>query len=165
MLQPSDHLSGSPLDPFPELHVLLVLGAPGLDAGLQMGPHKGRAEGDNHLPLPAGHPSFDTAQDTVVLLGCESSLLAHVQLFIHQDPQVLLCRAETFPTGLSLQLCIAAWLPNQNSIEINSKCRFAFLLYCKNCLQLEIGRQKTFGPSKITRAMCFEVFLQLEAWV
>ena len=40
VLQPSDHLSGSPLDPLQELHVLSVLGTPGLDAVLQMGPHK-----------------------------------------------------------------------------------------------------------------------------
>ena len=34
------------------LHILLVLGAPGLDAVLQMGPHKGRIGGDNpRMPL------------------------------------------------------------------------------------------------------------------
>ena len=33
-----------------------VLGAPGLDAVLQMGPHQGRAEGGNPLPLPAATP-------------------------------------------------------------------------------------------------------------
>jgi len=36
VLQPSDHLSGPPLDPFQELHVFLVLGPPGLDAVLQI---------------------------------------------------------------------------------------------------------------------------------
>jgi len=41
--------------------------APGLDAVLQMGPHKGRAEGDSHLCFPAGHPSFDAARDAVGL--------------------------------------------------------------------------------------------------
>jgi len=29
-----------------------------------MKPHEGTIEDDNHLLLPAGHPSFDTAQDT-----------------------------------------------------------------------------------------------------
>ena len=29
----------------------------------------------------------------VGLLGCERTLLAHAQLFVHQYPQVLLCRA------------------------------------------------------------------------
>lgn len=44
---------------------LLVRKAPGLDAVLQIGSHKGRADGDNPLPLPAGHVSCDAAQDTV----------------------------------------------------------------------------------------------------
>ena len=51
------------------------------------------SEEDNHLPHPAGHPSFDAAQDTVGLLGYKHTLLAHVQLFLYQDTEVLLCRA------------------------------------------------------------------------
>ena len=70
-----------------------MLGAPDLDVGLQVGPHKGRAEGDNHLPPPAAHSSLDAAQDAVGLLGCMCSLLAHVEHFMQQNPQVLLCRA------------------------------------------------------------------------
>ena len=105
MLQPSDYLSGSPLDSFQELCIFLVLGVPGLDAVLQMGPPKGREEGDNHLPLPAGHSSFDAAQDTVHLPGCKSTLLAHVQLFVHQDPQILLHRTalcDFFPQSVHI---------------------------------------------------------------
>lgn len=46
-----------------------------------------------HLPCPADHLSSDTAWDiTVVLLGCKHTLLGPGQLFILQDPQVLLCR-------------------------------------------------------------------------
>ena len=52
-----------------------------------------RAEGENHLPRPAGHTSLDTAQDTADFLGCECTLLAHIQFSIHQYPQVLLLRA------------------------------------------------------------------------
>ncbi|KAK4816649.1 hypothetical protein QYF61_019626 [Mycteria americana] len=37
------------------------------------------------------------AQDMVGFLGCERTLPAHVQLFIHQYPQVLLCRAALNP--------------------------------------------------------------------
>ena len=44
-------------------------GAPGLDAVLQMWPHKSRAKGDNHLPHAAGHPSVDAAQDKAGFLG------------------------------------------------------------------------------------------------
>jgi len=36
---------------------------------------------------------FDAAQDIVGLQSCKHTLLAHVQLLIHQDPQVLLVRA------------------------------------------------------------------------
>jgi len=28
-----------------------------------MGPHKVRSEGNNHLTFPAGHPSYDVAQE------------------------------------------------------------------------------------------------------
>ncbi|KAK4811900.1 LOW QUALITY PROTEIN: hypothetical protein QYF61_014933 [Mycteria americana] len=66
VLQPLDHFCGPPLDPLQQLHVLLVLRAPELDAVLQ---------------------------DTVGLLGCERTLLAHVQLSVHQYPQVLFHRA------------------------------------------------------------------------
>ena len=63
---------------------LLMLGAPGLDTVLQMGPHKGRAEEDNH---PAGHLSFDAVQDTVGLLGHKHTLLAHVKPPVSKDPR------------------------------------------------------------------------------
>ncbi|KAK4810611.1 hypothetical protein QYF61_007348 [Mycteria americana] len=95
--QPSDHFCGPPLDLFQQVHVFLVLRTPEMDAVLQMGSHHSRAEWQNHLPRPAGHTSFDAAQDTVGFLGCECTLLAHVQLFIHQYPQVLLCRAALNP--------------------------------------------------------------------
>jgi len=70
-----------------------VLRAPELDAGLQGGSYQSGAEGQNHLPRPAGHTAFDAARDTVDLLGCENTLLAQVQLFIPQYPEVLLDRA------------------------------------------------------------------------
>ncbi|KAK4817730.1 hypothetical protein QYF61_026530 [Mycteria americana] len=66
VLQPSDHFCGPPLDPLQQLHVLLVLRAPELDALLQ---------------------------DVAGLLGCERTLSAHVQLFVHQYPRALFPRA------------------------------------------------------------------------
>ncbi|KAK4828837.1 hypothetical protein QYF61_000894 [Mycteria americana] len=93
VLQPSDHFCGPPLDPLQQLHVLLVLKTPELDAVLQVGSHQSRVEGQNHLPRPAGHAAFDAAQDMVGLLGCERTLSAHVQLFVHLCPQVLFRRA------------------------------------------------------------------------
>ncbi|KAK4810951.1 hypothetical protein QYF61_013359 [Mycteria americana] len=97
VFQPSDHFCGPPLDPLQQACVFLVLGTPELDAVLQVGSHQSRVGGQNHLPRPAGHASFDAAQDTIGFLGCEYTLLAHVQLFIHQYPQVLLCRAVLNP--------------------------------------------------------------------
>ena len=90
MRQPTDHLHSSPLDPLQQLHILIVQGALlGLQhTVLQMRPHKGRAERDNHLSHSAGHSSFDAAQDSVGLLK-----LAHVKLSIHQNLQVLPCRS------------------------------------------------------------------------
>ena len=81
-LQSSDHLHVPPLNSLQLLCILPVLGAPGLDAVLQMEPHKGRAEGDNHLPLPAGHPSFDAAQNT--------GLQAHAAGSCPENSQMLL---------------------------------------------------------------------------
>jgi len=51
MLQLFSHLSGPPLDQLQQLHILLVLRAPGLDTVLQMEPHNGRGEGHNPLSL------------------------------------------------------------------------------------------------------------------
>jgi len=86
MLQPSDHPCGPHLDPLQQLHIFLVPGMPGLNAQLQMSHHKNRAEGDNHLPFPADHLPFDSAQDAVGLSICKHTLLACVQLSVHQDP-------------------------------------------------------------------------------
>jgi len=59
-----------------------MLGAPELDAGLQVGSHESRVKGQNHLPQPAAHASLDAAQDTVGLLGCKHTLPAHVEFLI-----------------------------------------------------------------------------------
>jgi len=45
------HLHGPPLDSIQHLHTLPVLGAPGLDAVLQMGPQEGSAERDRITSL------------------------------------------------------------------------------------------------------------------
>jgi len=74
-----------------------VLRAPELDAGLQGGSHQSGVEGENPLPRSAGHVALDAAQDMLGFLGCEHTLLAHIQLFIHQYPQGLLSRAALNP--------------------------------------------------------------------
>jgi len=97
VLQPSDHLRGPPLDLLQHLHVLLMFGAPELDAGLQVGSQESRVKGQNPLRRPAGRAALDAAQDTVGFLGCRCTLLAHVELLIHQYPQILLLRAALEP--------------------------------------------------------------------
>jgi len=97
VLQPSDLLCGPPLDPLQQFHVFLVLRAPELDTGLQVGSHQCRAEGQNPLSRPAGHAAFGAAQDMAGFLGCKCTLVTHVQLFTHQYPQVLLGRAALNP--------------------------------------------------------------------
>ena len=85
VLQPPDH-HGPPLDLLQNLFIFPVLGAPDLDEILQMGPHEGRVEMDNppHL-LPASHPSFAAAKDTIGLLGFKNTLLAHVKFISYQE--------------------------------------------------------------------------------
>lgn len=61
---------------------------------------------ENHLP----HFSVDAVQDTVRLLGYKCTMLAHAQLFISQDPEVLPCRAafsEFFQPVLVSQIPLA----------------------------------------------------------
>lgn len=54
-----------------------------------MGFHEDKAEGQNQLLRPAGHAPFDEAQGMVDFLGCKWTLMAAVQLFIHQKPMSL----------------------------------------------------------------------------
>ncbi|KAK4827937.1 hypothetical protein QYF61_022552 [Mycteria americana] len=79
VLHPLDHFCGPPLDPLQQVRVFPVLRTPELDAVLQVGSHQSRVEGQNRLPRPAGHASFDAAQDMVGFLGCERTLPAYTQ--------------------------------------------------------------------------------------
>jgi len=58
-----------------------------------MGPQEGKAEEEQSLLSPCCHPSVDAAQGTVGLPDFRSTLLAHLQPFLQQDPQVFLSRA------------------------------------------------------------------------
>ena len=62
---------------------------------------EGRAEEDSQLSLPIGCPSFDAAQDVAGVLGCKWTLLVHVQLTVHQDPQVLLVTVRALSVFIS----------------------------------------------------------------
>jgi len=67
-------------DVLQQVYVCPVLRTLNLDAVLQVRPHQCRAEGKDHLPQCAGHTTFYAAQDTVGFLGCEDTLVPHVQL-------------------------------------------------------------------------------------
>jgi len=97
VFHPSDGFRGPPLDLLQQIHVFSGLRSPELDTGLQVGSHQSRAEGQNHLPQPAGHVSSDAAQDMVGLLGCKGTLLCHTELLVNQHPHVLLSRAALNP--------------------------------------------------------------------
>jgi len=86
-----------------QLHVFLVLRSLDMNTVAQVRPHKGRVERNNHFPHALGNPSFNAAQDTV--LGCKYTLLAHVQLFVHQDPQILPHRVMSYPS----LVCTCTW--------------------------------------------------------
>uniref|UniRef100_A0A8B9FZS6 Rho GTPase activating protein 40 n=1 Tax=Amazona collaria TaxID=241587 RepID=A0A8B9FZS6_9PSIT len=92
---------------------------------LQVRSHESRAEGQEHLPRPAGHAPFDAAQDTVGFLGCKRTLQpAHVHFFINPHPQVLLCRA-----ALNLFSAQPGAVPGLMSLFISS------CLSTRNCLR------------------------------
>lgn len=69
--------------PLQQLHIFPVLWTPDLDMVLQMGPHKGRVEGDNPLFLPVGHPSFEGGYCRILL-----ALQAAISVFIGSTSQL-----------------------------------------------------------------------------
>jgi len=54
----------------------------------------------DHLPLPANHAAFDTAQDTVGFLGCEDTILALCS-FYPPKVMLLLCASVSFAVDQS----------------------------------------------------------------
>lgn len=72
------------------VHAPLVLGNPVLDMASPV-----LSRGEDALPWPAGNALPHVDQEAVSLLCCRSTLLAHVQLGIHQDPQVPFCQASS----------------------------------------------------------------------
>ena len=90
VLKPSDYLYGPPLHPLQQLHILLVLGAPELEAVLQGGVLQEQSRAAESPPLTAVHASLDATQYTVGLLGCKHALPAHIESFINRHLQILL---------------------------------------------------------------------------
>ncbi|KAK4829016.1 hypothetical protein QYF61_001791, partial [Mycteria americana] len=88
-LQTLHQLCCPSLDTLQHLHVSLVVRGPKLNTAFEVRPHQCRVQGHDHFPSPAGHTIPDTSQDAVGFLGHLDTLLAHVQLAVHQHPQVL----------------------------------------------------------------------------
>jgi len=103
VLEPSGHLCGLPLALLQQLYIFLVLGAPELDAVLQVGTHESRVGGQNHLPRPAGHASLDATQNMIDLLGCKCILPVHSESLINQHSQILLLTAALKPFSAQWQ--------------------------------------------------------------
>jgi len=58
-------------------------GGPGLGCSIPAGASQGENRGGQSSPSHCCHPSFNAAQGTIGLLGCECPLLAHVPFFVH----------------------------------------------------------------------------------
>ena len=93
MFQSLDHFCGPSLHILQQVYVSSVLRTLHTDAVLLVRSHQQRRKGQDHLPCPAGHASFDAAQDMVGFLGCEGTFLAHVQFAIHLYPKIFFNRA------------------------------------------------------------------------
>uniref|UniRef100_A0A8C3T9R9 Non-SMC condensin I complex subunit G n=2 Tax=Chelydra serpentina TaxID=8475 RepID=A0A8C3T9R9_CHESE len=75
--------------------ILEVVGDPKLDAVLQMWAHQCRIKGNNHFPRSDSNAPTNAAQYAFSLLGNKGTLLTHIQLFVHCNPQVLFYRTAT----------------------------------------------------------------------
>ena len=93
MLLSLSHLCGPLLDLPKQVPFSVALGSPSLDTALQIWSHCCWVEKKDHGCQPAGDAFPDAAQDTVGLPCCKGTLLPYSQLDVHQDPQVLLCKA------------------------------------------------------------------------
>jgi len=69
--------------------------------------------GEKSPPSACWSPSVDAAQHTVALTGCKCTLQAHILLFVHQDPQILLYRS----TEPHLVLIVSLFKPVQNPLN------------------------------------------------
>lgn len=83
MFHPSYHFCNPPMGLFHQLCILPLLRSQ-VWTLFQMGPWEVRVEKDNYLIHLTGNPFLDAAQ----VLGSKCMLMAHIKLFIHQNPQL-----------------------------------------------------------------------------
>jgi len=149
MLQSLQHLHGPSLDSVHYVHISLALMSPEMDMLLQMCPHQCPVEGKDHSPQPGGSTFPSAAQDTISVLCCKGTLLAHVRLGVHQDTLDLFCKAAFQRVGC-LPCCMEVGLFTQDSTS-NYFFSFSF-----PCLAKSDFSSKTF--SKLSR------HLQHQSW-
>ena len=63
----------------------LTVKDPKLNTGLEVRPRQCRVQGQDDFPSPAHHTIRDTSQDAIGLLGQLGTLLARIQLTVHED--------------------------------------------------------------------------------
>ncbi|PKU40437.1 sterol regulatory element-binding protein cleavage-activating hypothetical protein [Limosa lapponica baueri] len=84
-----------------------------------MGPHQGRAEGQDDLPPPAGHTLPDAPQDAIGLLGHKGTLLAPGHPIVHQDSQVFRLRAALQQVTPNLYWYMGLFLPRCSTLHLS----------------------------------------------
>lgn len=102
MLWPSDHLCGSLLDSFQQVHVFFILGSPW--AGCCT-PGEGSSEGSRAAespPLSSWPGSFGCSQDVV---GLQAHILGHIEFLVNQCFQVLSSGLLSIHSPCSLTFC------------------------------------------------------------
>lgn len=70
----------------------------------------------DHIPQTVGN-TLNAAQDTVSILCCEGTLLAHNNLVAHQDPKILLGKAAFQTVALLHVLMHEVILHQMHSLE------------------------------------------------
>ena len=118
VLHPSYNFCGPSLHLLQQVCVFSVLRVPELDAVLQVGSHQSRVEGQNLRPWPAGHVSFDVAQNTVGFLGCKHTTLACVELLANQHFQAILLSAALNPFSSQTVLVLGIAPTHVQNIEL-----------------------------------------------
>jgi len=86
-----------PLDAFKHVNILLQLWGPELFTALKVRPHQCWIQWDNHLFWTAGYAVFDASQDLDCPLGCQGTLLSHMNPAVNQHSQTPFCRAGLQP--------------------------------------------------------------------
>lgn len=104
-----------PVDLLQSVNVCFVLGTPELDTGPQMQFCKCQIEGKNHSTGRASYACTNTTLDAVGPLCCKDTLLIHVWLAVHEDPEIFFCRTASLTVRPSLYCCMGLFCPRSKT--------------------------------------------------